>query len=242
MMSDELGTDEEVYANPEVAKVFKRCTAATNWISLIGAGLDCVPSAICERNRFPFLTQLYLGHNKISVLPVPLCELVSLRGLYLQNNSLVKLPLELGRLTDLQELYLSTNVLVSVPSTLTSLVSLDCFWLDDNPTLPQTLCRNISRNKGSVQELLQHIGGYYGPLFQNAQRAIVHFLLCCSSNNRSNTNNNNNNNNDCNIASVDNNNGDRDELSGVCVLPREIQYTIAKLVWDSRCDAKVWSF
>jgi hypothetical protein len=132
-----------------VDKVLARAGNNTNWLSLIGAGLTSVPPKICVA-EFPFLTQLYLGHNKLTVIPDAVFELLSLRGLFLQNNQIARVSPKINQLAELQELFLCSNVLTCLPP-LRSLAALDCLWLDDNVYLPSMLTRNISRNKDSVQ-------------------------------------------------------------------------------------------
>ena len=83
-MSIDAGQRDEG-VNPAVRDVLLRCTRQTNWLSLLGAGLSTVPAQInCD--SFPFLTQLYLGHNRLRTLPEAIFDLVTLRGLFVQGN------------------------------------------------------------------------------------------------------------------------------------------------------------
>ncbi len=149
--ASEVGAQQAV----AVHSMLERAGCNTNWLSLIGASLTAVPAKI-NPSSFPFLTQLYLGHNRIKALPDALFSLFSLRGLFLQNNHIARLSPKINHLTELQELYLSSNLLSCVPP-LGSLALLDCLWLDDNPHLPVMLTRNISRNKESVQHLIHQV-------------------------------------------------------------------------------------
>lgn len=161
-----------------LVQVFQRATRATNWLSLIGAGLERLPQRVCVAN-YPFLTQLYLGHNRLRALPDHLCFVETLRGLYVQCNQLERLPADLGRLTELQELYVSDNRISVLPSSMTRLTALSCVWTDENP-LPMSLSRNVSRNGAEAQRFLATVGAYYGPLHANARRAALCFLWLCA--------------------------------------------------------------
>ncbi len=192
-------------AQAAVDNVLARAGGNTNWLSLIGAGLTVVPPKICSA-EFPFLTQLYLGHNKLTVVPDAVYDLLSLRGLFLQNNQIARLSPKINQLQELQELFLCSNVLTCLPP-LRSLVALDCLWLDDNPYLPTMITRNISRSKDSVQRLVGQISDFYGHRSENCRRSLLFFLS---------------------IAAASD--------SPLGTLPPEMTELIARKVWHSRYD------
>ena len=173
-VADDADKAQAALVANDVERVLARAGPTTNWLSLIGAGLAQVPAQVCHAN-YPFLTQLYLGHNRLTVLPDGLWDCVSLRGLFLQNNRLTRISPNIERLTDLQELYLSSNQLVAVPS-LAALTMLDCLWLDGNDSLPARISRNISRNKDGVQSLILDIRALYGHRSANCRRSTLFFL------------------------------------------------------------------
>ena len=161
----------------EILRVLRSAGSECSWMSLIGASLNRIPRELETCGRFPNLTQLYLGHNSIERLSDNFFRAnTSLRGLYLQNNRLESLPPEICLLTNLQELYLSSNKLHQLPS-LKSLLRLDCLWLDDNPQLPISLQRNVSRSKHYTQGLIADVSKQYQPRLEHCERAINAFLI-----------------------------------------------------------------
>ncbi|KAF4127263.1 Leucine rich repeat [Phytophthora infestans] len=101
--------------------------------------LQCLPSGCGE--HWALLEELRLTHNRLTVLPVTMGLLHSLRRLHLSNNRLTALPLELGALTRLRELDVSWNQLTSIPDELGCLESLTSLDLSHNEllTFPRTL-------------------------------------------------------------------------------------------------------
>ncbi len=189
-----------------VSSTLARAGPTTNWLSMIGAGLQSFPLQI-NPIAFPFLTQLYLGHNAIKSIPEELFEIQSLRGLFLQNNLLERLSPRVSNLTSLQELYLSSNQLTCVPASISHLSQLDCLWLDGNISLPSKISLNISRNRDRVQKLVSVICDLYGNRQKNCSRALYLILL---------------------MASL--------PESLWSTLPKEIVYSILMLLFKSRYD------
>ncbi|EEY53275.1 uncharacterized protein PITG_06916 [Phytophthora infestans T30-4] len=101
--------------------------------------LRWLPSGCGE--HWALLEELRLTHNRLTVLPVTMGLLRSLRRLHLSNNRLTALPLELGALTRLRELDVSWNQLTSIPDELGCLESLTSLDLSHNEllTFPRTL-------------------------------------------------------------------------------------------------------
>jgi Leucine-rich repeat (LRR) protein len=78
------------------------------------------------------LTELNLGHNHLTELPIQVGLLVHLRVLFIHDNQIKALPSQLGHLKHLNMLDLTNNQLSDLPAELLGL-TLDNVWLDDNP-------------------------------------------------------------------------------------------------------------
>ena len=175
MSSEEAQSDGQSSPPMDLGHVWQKARPETNWISLIGAGLRHVPHQLYSGTYYA-LTQLYLGHNKIRRVPAAFfTQSPSLRGRYLQNNLLETLPPEISYCTELRELYLSQNKLRLLPPL--GELPLDCLWLDDNPDLPATLQRNVSRDRKQTTILVNDIARYYNPREEKCRRAMEEFLL-----------------------------------------------------------------
>ena len=61
------------------------------------------------------LTELWLDHNQLALLPRELCQLTKLACLDVSENRLESLPEEIGVLVSLTYLHLSQNVLELLP-------------------------------------------------------------------------------------------------------------------------------
>ena len=90
------------------------------------ASFDCV----ALKARFPTLTELNLGHNKLEELPQNFGLLAKLKKLSLHCNQLQRLPASLTKLCRLQELNVSANQLFTLPPGfwgMKKLERLDCY-------------------------------------------------------------------------------------------------------------------
>ena len=70
---------------------------------------------------------MYLDNNKLTVLPIELLELGSLKELWLENNCISSLPSFLGQLTTLKGLLLDDNQLATLPASMTNLQQLQAY-------------------------------------------------------------------------------------------------------------------
>eukprot|EP00249_Psilotum_nudum_P004607 c1810_g1_i1 orf=157-1662(-) len=104
--------------------------------------LDCLPARIGY--DFPHLEKLSAHSNKLSFLPISICELKSLSLLDVHFNNLISLPANIGNLTALQVLNVSDNFSDfggKVPESIGNLVSLIELDLSSNQIreLPDSL-------------------------------------------------------------------------------------------------------
>ena len=104
--------------------------------------LTTLPIEIC---RLINLTGLDLGINRLTTLPIGICKLINLTYLYLDNNRFTTLPVEICRLTKLTELSLGGNRLTTLPVEICRLTKLTRLSLYGSrlTTLPVTICRLI---------------------------------------------------------------------------------------------------
>lgn len=77
-----------------------------------------------------FFQELRLNNNKISKLPVSICNLNNLRLLDVSNNKLKKLPEDIGVLSQLQILSVKGNKLNCLPTSICKLQLLDLLECD----------------------------------------------------------------------------------------------------------------
>lgn len=85
---------------------------------------------------FTFLTNLYLNHNALQVIPPQIAKLRHLELLDLSGNQLHHVPPELGMLTQLKELYLFDNRIETLPAELGTLHQLQTLGIEGNPLDP----------------------------------------------------------------------------------------------------------
>lgn len=89
------------------------------------------------------LREIYLGSNKIGVLPRSYEQLVNLEVLYLGGNQIKCVPEEFCQLTNLSSLNLSNNLIGSLPTSLARLRKMTSLYLQGNnlTTLPIELVK-----------------------------------------------------------------------------------------------------
>lgn len=89
------------------------------------------------------LREIYLGSNKISLLPRTWEQLAALEVLYLGGNQIKCVPDELSQLKSLSSLNLSNNLIGSLPSSLARLKNMTSLYLQGNnlTTLPVELVK-----------------------------------------------------------------------------------------------------
>jgi small GTP-binding protein len=71
--------------------------------------------------------------NKLSTLPLEICQLTNLTNFDLWGNQLTPLPLEICQMTNVRELNLGHNQLTQLPPEICQLTKLKTLRLDDNP-------------------------------------------------------------------------------------------------------------
>lgn len=84
---------------------------------------------ICQMT---WLKHLFLSHNKITVLPPEIGNLVNLTKLVAFDNKLTELPSEIGNLKKLKSLGLPDNKLNSLPEEFYDMTSLENLFLSSN--------------------------------------------------------------------------------------------------------------
>lgn len=121
-----------------------RLCGSTTSLDLSGRGLEVLPAVVKRSRR---LEVLILEQNKLTSVPLYLCELLNLKRLDLTNNKLICLPREIGSLTGLKLLKLKFNFLTSLPPPVGNLTALMALELGNNhlsDTLPVCMCRLTS--------------------------------------------------------------------------------------------------
>ncbi|BFZ60804.1 Glucose-repressible alcohol dehydrogenase transcriptional effector [Saitoella coloradoensis] len=86
-----------------------------------------------ELFKYTFITQLYINHNKLTLLPPDIKQLKLLTQLDVSGNQLTSVPVELGMLTNLKELFLVDNQLTTLPAELGTLYQLKTIGIEGNP-------------------------------------------------------------------------------------------------------------
>ena len=96
--------------------VYDRCEHWTSKLDFSHCSMSSsdVPTVLF---RLPYLTELSLAHNHITILPPCISELKSLLVLDLSHNQLNVLPWQLGYLNTLNKLFLNSNPLAKLPRT-----------------------------------------------------------------------------------------------------------------------------
>ncbi|KAH8427968.1 CCR4-Not complex 3'-5'-exoribonuclease subunit Ccr4 [Aspergillus melleus] len=95
-----------------------------------GQGLRALSTSLFS---YTFMEKLYLGHNKLKVLPPAIGQLRKLEYLDLSHNDLTELPEEIGMLTSLKKLLLFDNHIRTLPYEMGYLYRLDTLGIEGNP-------------------------------------------------------------------------------------------------------------
>ena len=103
----------------------------------------------------PQLRDLYLGANRMGVLPNSICSLTDLRTLMLGGNSLLTFPPEMSKLARLERLDAFNNLLGEIPSVIYELTSL--VEIDFSNELTGESFNNNAVNKNQVREISSRI-------------------------------------------------------------------------------------
>lgn len=120
-------------------------------LNLSGNLLTRIPDSVLDTSSS--LVSLYVGANRISVVPKEIGQLKKLQVLYLGGNQLTEIPMEIGYLTQLKIFVLCENMLETLPSTVSNLKQLKSLLLHRNriTALPVELIK--LRNLMEVNEL-----------------------------------------------------------------------------------------
>lgn len=107
-------------------------------IDYSGRELLQVPLDIINNLR---LQRLKLSHNKLTVLPNKICDLIFLKSLLVDNNLLRSLPSNIGKLTRLKVLDFHNNKIEDIPRELGDCISLKKVYAKNNnfTALPSSL-------------------------------------------------------------------------------------------------------
>ena len=121
-----------------------------------------LPIKVCQ---LVTLERLWVSHNKLSTLPSELDKLVVLRELFLHRNNFEEVPQCVCRLPSLQVLWFSNNKITSVPDEMSQLTSLKRLHLDSNfiKDFPTSLCQLTSLevlylNHNAIHQICENVG------------------------------------------------------------------------------------
>lgn len=124
--------------------------------------LKVLPIKVCQ---LVTLERLWVSHNKLSTLPPQLDQLTQLRELFLHRNNFEEIPSCVCKLTSLQVLWLSNNKIKSIPDEVAQMSSLKRLHLDNNfiKTLPRSLCELtqlevLYLNHNAIHDLSESLG------------------------------------------------------------------------------------
>lgn len=99
-------------------------------LSITNKGIPALPIELM--GRLTTLTELNLHNNKLSALPVTICQLSSLTKLYASFNQITEFPAELTVLPQLLNLDLSHNKLITMPPQVDQMTTLQILELNHN--------------------------------------------------------------------------------------------------------------
>lgn len=99
-------------------------------LSITNKGVPALPIELM--GRLTTLTELNLHNNKLSALPVTICQLSSLTKLYASFNQITEFPAELTVLPQLLNLDLSHNKLITMPPQVDQMTTLQILELNHN--------------------------------------------------------------------------------------------------------------
>lgn len=124
-----------------------------------GQGLRALSTSLFS---YTFLEKLYLGHNKLKVLPSAVGQLRKLEHLDLSHNDLTELPEEIGMLTSLKKLLLFDNHIRTLPYEMGYLYRLDTLGIEGNP-LNDVLKSQVVKEgtKALIKYLREEMPGSY---------------------------------------------------------------------------------
>lgn len=88
-----------------------------------------------DKNDFLKIAKINLRWNRLTNIPVELCNLKQLKILELNNNNLTGLPKEIAKLENLEELNLNINNLTTLPKEITQLEKLKVLNIKNNKYL-----------------------------------------------------------------------------------------------------------
>ncbi|KAK7044271.1 Glucose-repressible alcohol dehydrogenase transcriptional effector [Paramarasmius palmivorus] len=127
----------------------KAVIPSNTWHSLDmgGVALKSLPST-SSLWSLSFLSNLYLNHNALTVIPPEISSLKHLELLDLSANQLRQLPKQIGMLTNLKEFYVFDNLLQTLPGELGTLHQLQCLGVEGNPLDHQL--KQIVQEKGTT--------------------------------------------------------------------------------------------
>ncbi|ESK82821.1 ccr4-not complex subunit ccr4 [Moniliophthora roreri MCA 2997] len=127
----------------------KAVIPSNTWHSLDmgGVALKSLPST-SSLWSLSFLSNLYLNHNALTLVPPEIASLKHLELLDLSANQLRTLPKQIGMLTTLKEFYVFDNLLQTLPPEFGTLHQLQCLGVEGNPLDPQL--KQIVQEKGTT--------------------------------------------------------------------------------------------
>lgn len=116
-------------------------------LGLYDCELIALPNSI---SNLKSLKKLYVGQNKLTILPDSIIQLTSLQILDFRNNKLKTLPQAIGNLKSLKKLYLGQNQLTILPDSITNLELLQILDLGGHIMLD---CNNLTVLPESIGNL-----------------------------------------------------------------------------------------
>lgn len=91
----------------------------------------------------PSITELYYGHNKVTIFPPQILSFKFITVLDISGNRLTYLPDEISNLTTLQHLDLSGNQFNAVPVSISLLTNLHVLNIGGNLEFPKSFCNGL---------------------------------------------------------------------------------------------------
>jgi Leucine-rich repeat (LRR) protein len=131
---------------------------------------------IPDISNLKFLQKLWLGENKIRIIPDNIVELTELQELILYDNQITRIPTDINKLNKLQKLYLHHNQITQLPSALGDLI-----WciinVDNNPFeyIPPNVRRLLNlQEKNNIYDDNQNV---HDKEIQKCVRTCIHNIL-----------------------------------------------------------------
>ncbi|KNZ80216.1 Glucose-repressible alcohol dehydrogenase transcriptional effector [Termitomyces sp. J132] len=118
-----------------------------SWHSLDmgGVGLKHLTSNLFN---LTFLSNLFLNHNALTIVPPQFAKLRHLEVLDLSDNLLTSLPPEMGMLTQLKEFYIFDNQITTIPFEFGTLHQLKTLGIEGNPL--DAAMKQLVQKEGTV--------------------------------------------------------------------------------------------